>query len=294
MPNHVKNIVIISGPIDAVDKIVNTITTTEVDEQGVRTTCVDLNTLIPMPESLNVVSGGPSDQCLKIYLSDIYNDKNREGELISHISILKKYNDKQDWGYKKVDYHDLYKDKELEEAIEQTIKQHSKPCEIDSMSPVFKTREDVIAYGKRVYDNIKTYGVKDWYDWRTYDDPSDPNNDDIGWSTKWNTYSNSMVSKTTGQEKEVSLVFQTAWNIPFKFYKKLYKLIHAEPDPVKCNIVFADEDPGSAMGIIKDIIDDRIDFVNIEAEFDEDKEEYCGNAMGFYDSVWSFNCGCDE
>lgn len=67
MPNHVKNIIKLTGAQNEIDYIVNLITKTE-EVDGEMQRVVDFNSLIPMPETLNVVSGGCADECLLIYL----------------------------------------------------------------------------------------------------------------------------------------------------------------------------------------------------------------------------------
>ena len=62
--------------------------------------------------------------------------------------------------------------------------------------PVFKTKEDVIAYGKLAIDNVKKYGSKDWYDWSVKN-----------WGTNWNA-----CSTFFDEEFPNEVMFQTAWS----------------------------------------------------------------------------------
>ena len=63
--------------------------------------------------------------------------------------------------------------------------------------------------------------------------------------------------------------FNTAWNVPFKFYKKLYNVIHNKCKNTSCNIRYANEDCGSGMGEIIDIDNYNvhiIDYLNVYSE----------------------------
>ena len=62
MPNWVRNVIDVSGGARDMDAFVNGMKSEHSD--------FDFNKIIPMPESLNVTSGGISDNAIMYYLSD--------------------------------------------------------------------------------------------------------------------------------------------------------------------------------------------------------------------------------
>lgn len=264
MPNHVKNIIKLTGTQNEIDYIVNLITKTE-EVDGETQKVVDFNSLIPMPETLNVVSGGCSDECLLIYLKNIFDTATIDVKN-EHLITIRDYNDKQTWNYKKVDLSKMPTSEELYGKIQILVNKYGpkekNPFEDD---PVFEKHEDVINYGKQIYENIKNYGHKDWYDWRIEH-----------WSTKWNSYGN----EQDVMPNCVKLKFETAWNIPFNFYEKLYEVIHRDCKSLNCNIRYANEDCGSGIGEIADIIGDKVKALDYLEEYEDDElEEIC-------DEIW--------
>lgn len=264
MPNHVKNIIKLTGAQNEIDYIVNLITKTkEVD--GEMQKVVDFNSLIPMPETLNVVSGGCADECLSIYLKDVFDTKTVDVKN-EHLITIRDYNDKQVWNYQKVDLSKIPSSEELYGKIQILVDKYGSdkknPFEDD---PVFEKHEDVINYGKQIYENIRDYGYKDWYGWRVEH-----------WSTKWNSYNNDqdMMPNCT------KLKFETAWNIPYNFYIKLYEIIHRDCKSLSCNIRYANEDCGSGIGEIADITGDKVRMLDYSEGYDDDELEE------IYNEIW--------
>lgn len=282
MPNHVKNIVSLIGSIEEVDYIVNLITKTEEMEDG-KERIVDFNTLIPMPESLNVVSGSLSDECLKLYISYVFCNDNIYGtNLKKHLKVLQKYDEARPFRGVCLKLTELYSLSEITDKCRSLVKQYQADREkrLYDSAPQFRTTADVIAYGEQIYNNIEKYNAKDWYDWCSSDE---------GWSTKWNAYSNEIhyFAPKCGC-KRVDLVFQTAWSIPFHFYEELYKVIHDKGLLLSCNIKFANEDIGSAMGEIFDIRNGKVLMNQITPEFNNESDDYDEQSMEFYNSVWDY------
>jgi hypothetical protein len=254
MPNHVKNIIKLTGAQNEIDYIVNLITNTE-EVDGEIQNVVDFNSLIPMPETLNVLSGGCSDECLLIYLRDTFDTKTIDVKN-EHLRIIKDYNSRQVWNYKSVDLDKMPSSEELYGKIQTLVNKYS-PQEKNPYgdNPVFEKHEDVINYGKQIYENIRDYDCKDWYDWRVEH-----------WGTKWNSY---------GNEQDVmpnctKLKFETAWDIPFNFYVKLYEVIHRDCKSLSCNIKYANEDYGSGLGEISDINGDKVRMLDYLEEYKDD------------------------
>ena len=130
---------------------------------------------------------------------------------------------------------------------------------------MFEKHEDVINYGKQIYENIKNYGYKDWYGWRVEH-----------WSTKWNSDGNEQDEMPNCTKLKV----ETAWNIPYNFYVKLYEIIHRDCKSLSCNIRYANEDCGSGMGEIANITGDRVRALNYLEEYEDDKLEEV------YNEIW--------
>ena len=278
MPNHVKNIIKLTGAQNEINYIVNLITKTE-EVDGETQRVVDFNSLIPMPETLNVVSGGCADECLKLYISDVFcNDDIYGTKLKKHLDVLQRYNNSKLFGKVNITTECLYTLAEISDKCSKLLEQYHadrKRIPFDE-GPWFRTTADVIAYGEQIYNNIEKYNAKDWYDWRTYDNLNDPNNDNIGWGTKWNAYDN-RCETFSGY---ALLRFNTAWNVPFKFYKKLYNVIHNKCKNISCNIRYANEDCGSGIGEITDIIGDRVQGLNYLEEYEDDELEE------IYGEIW--------
>lgn len=124
MPNHVTNVVKIIGEKEKVEEMLKAI---QDDECGRGT--IDFNKIIPMPESLNIISGTQTDRGLEFYKSfvDVYTLMGtRKGLDLLNIP------------------------EESEKAF-------------------LKARTDIDAetfeLGKKAYKNILQYGSPDWYDW---------------------------------------------------------------------------------------------------------------------------------
>ena len=260
MPNHVKNIIKLTGAQNEINYIVNLITKTE-EVDGETQRVVDFNSLIPMPETLNVVSGGCADECLKLYISDVFcNDDIYGTKLKKHLDVLQRYNNSKLFGKINITTEHLYTLAEISDKCSKLLEQYHadrKRIPFDE-GPWFRTTADVIAYGEQIYNNIEKSNAKDWYDWRIEH-----------WGSKWNSYSN---------EQDVmpnctKLKFETAWDIPYNFYVKLYEVIHRDCKSLSCNIRYANEDCGSGIGEITDIIGDRVQGLNYLEEYEDDELE---------------------
>lgn len=264
MPNHVKNIIKLTGAQNEIDYIVNLITKTE-EIDGETQKVVDFNSLIPMPETLNVVSGGCSDECILIYLRDIFDTATVDVKN-EHLRIIRDYNIRQIWGYKRVDLDKMPSSEELYGKIQRLVGVYGPEAKNPfGDNPVFTKGEDVINYGKQIYENIRDYGCKDWYDWCIEH-----------WGTKWNAYSNEQDMMPNC----VKLKFETAWDVPFNFYVKLYEVIHRDCKYLSCNIRYANEDYGSGMGEIADITGDKVRALNYLEEYKDDELEEV------YNEIW--------
>lgn len=108
------------------------------------------------------------------------------------------------------------------------VKRMPKDLDITSTNPDLSTKEGKELKAKQD-SNLKKYGVKDWYDWKTQN-----------WGTKWNSYENYV------QDGFVS--FSTAWAPPIPIVAALaqktkmnWTLLYSEPGMDFCGKVLADK-----------------------------------------------------
>lgn len=183
MPNWVKNRLTITGP--ETNKVIENITTKENDE-----TFLDFNKIIRMPESLNIVSGSLTDNCIELYLTylnpDIkhFGQEHKDKELFEN---LKK-------AFCKQKIFKTFQGRMSASDIENFMK--------NSNNEKFKTTEDYINYALQAYNNICKYGSMDWYNWRIEN-----------WGTKWN------ACETEIQDS--AIYFETAWGDVRNLVEKL-------------------------------------------------------------------------
>lgn len=165
MPNWVKNRLTIEG--ENSEAVLNELIT--VNEDGERT--FDFNKIIPMPESLQIISGTVTDKCVALYLTaanpnaEYYGSASDKLTYAEYGSVLEKL---------KASGRRL-NGLEIMLPVE-TIAEYEKVAIGDS--PDFdagQTREEAIAYGKRAVDNVLQHGYMNWYDWSV-----------ANWGTKWN------------------------------------------------------------------------------------------------------------
>lgn len=168
MPNWVRNKITIIA--DNAEEIIQSIVTK--DENGQDQ--VDFNKIVPRPESLNIISGTITNDCVNLYLNSIA--KTDEFRKYITVAVLNK---KNFIGKRPEDF-----DKDIQRCLEFDDFGNGK---------IFKTKDDVLAYGKQALDNLLNYGAMDWYDWSI-----------SHWGTKWN------ANYTEINENVVN--FETAWD----------------------------------------------------------------------------------
>ena len=156
MPNHVRNILTITGDKTQVKKLVDLIT---IKEKDTGSTYLSFNTLIPMPESLNIISGSISEDCFRIYFKNLH--KTNIEEYLRLKRIFEIYNTDQFWEYKKMNLGEL-SDEDESEKINYILKNYSEKKEgYFSNDPILATKEDIIKYGSKMAKNVELYGCKD-------------------------------------------------------------------------------------------------------------------------------------
>lgn len=145
----------------------------------------DFNKIIPMPKSLDIVCGGVTDECMKVYVNSLMEgcpafQKYKTAYLKCRGSELRGFQQVIQWKMSEEEY---------QRAIANLMENYSNPNE----TPYFKTKADMYAYGKKALDNYLIYGSKDWYDWCC-----------THWGTKWNAMQSVIEGNT--------VTFYTAWS----------------------------------------------------------------------------------
>lgn len=193
MPNWVRGVLKVDGK-DA-DKVLKKY----IHKNNYGDTVFDFNLIKKMPEELLIISGTTTDNCFAVYLSTLPKS--------AKFSVLKNF-------YETCRVPELFKEdrylksqEEIKEIVDNCLKCYSEPQEDDPISPVFKAKQDVINYGKRVYYNIINYGAKDWYDWCV-----------DNWGTKWNACE-TIYNESTPNKVQ----FDTAWSDVRGLIKELSK-----------------------------------------------------------------------
>ena len=126
MPNHVTNKLKIIGSKERINEIKEYLKI-EYDDCTVG---MDFNKIIPMPKSLNMVSGSIEDIALSVYILE-----NPESKY-----VIKKSKD-------------FFINRSKEEIYDY-LKHNSE-----------KTYNELLEIGKKYYENIKEYGYSTWHDW---------------------------------------------------------------------------------------------------------------------------------
>lgn len=152
MPNHVSTILTVTGDREQLKTFRATHFTTVEDQESleVPTEFFDFNTIIPMPESLNITSGGHIDKA------------------IAYIEAQSGSFDKLD----KMLYYGWWDKIDGFDELSLNVKRQLIVSQI-------KTRlsEEEIEEGRIALDNLEKYGYKDWYKFRNAE-----------WGTKWGAY----------------------------------------------------------------------------------------------------------
>jgi len=162
MPNHVTNELTINADRPEVIRILEAIKS---DEYGIGS--IDFNKLIPMPESLDVVSGSRSHKALEIYKSSM--EAFSENATAYGVGMISR--------------------EERDAAVNALNAEYEK---IEAKDPGF------MELGRKCYENEKNYNAATWYEWCTKNwgtkwnaygfegmPPFDPNSDTIKFDTAW-------------------------------------------------------------------------------------------------------------
>lgn len=167
MPNHITNGVTITHENPKKIATLRKKVIREVD--GSET--FDFNGIIPMPKDLEITSGSSTDLGMACF------DQ-------AKFDSYKQY----PW------FAERYPNVETPEDLRKKLEKDG-------------DNQEALREGKQALDNIKTYGVKDWYDWSIKN-----------WGTKWNAYSFELVGE---DENTLNVEFDTAWSPPTPIFEKL-------------------------------------------------------------------------
>lgn len=218
MPNWVRNRIEFSGKQEDINKVLSFIKGNNDD--------FDFNKLIPMPESLNLTSGGYQNEAIVYALQKKPQDEREE--------IIQKLKQTHAGFYgnyylKATKYIDTERIVRAKENFEKELNGDDKTLfrDVDYEKLEIKSFEDL---GNVYLNNILEYGYDTWYDWRC-----------DNWGTKWNA-----CDVYVGRD---IIEFNTAWSCPLPVLNKLAELCYQH------NIEFtgkwADEDMGCNTGIFE-------------------------------------------
>lgn len=233
MPNYVKGKLQISG--ENVKGLIDSLC--EVCEDGHKR--FDFNKIIPMPKSLMICCGGPTENCMKLFINSLPIGFSEHTKYVKAYVAYKSSQPRLNLFNAKLADIPIMTDEEFNSTLEDLMKRYTKDKQIDSDDPVFTTKEDVFAYGKGALDNYLIYGHLDWYDWSR-----------DNWGTKWN------ACDCYVGESEIE--FSTAWN---NVAALMAVLSEQHPD-YEFYYEYADEDTGYQVGNIRlkggEVIDSNV------------------------------------
>ena len=241
MPNYVTDIVSFIGPNALSESVEGLLQKFHLEDEDVFRDVgiysLDFNKIVPMPESLDIVSGSYTNygyQAVKKYFESLTPDEKEKEyfyikkNIPTYLNIIRKATSEQ--GVIKND------SEEVENFVTNAPKKHKE---------IIEKVSNKISYvlGLIAYYNIQEYGSADWYDWRCKH-----------WGTKWNACCSvlgreSVCAVDFLDSKETVLTtvsFETAWSAPFEVLDALSKM-HPE---LKILLEYADEDLGSNCGVV--------------------------------------------
>lgn len=214
MPNYVTNRIRLEANAQQMDAILKAVRR-DGDVYG----SFDFNKLIPMPESLDLESGGITDDAIIAFISHMKSELDRNPDRPGQLDEIKRYVKAAILAlakpYGRLQPIEFMPEKDIETKAE--IHQMSVPAFLE--------------LGKTYLDNQIQYGDCTWYTWRNKN-----------WGTKWNTEEGNVLTCDVSGDKELS--FDTAWSAPFPV---MIALSEKFPD-IKISHFWADENIGYNVG----------------------------------------------
>lgn len=206
MPNWVKNKIIV-GKSEFIDEIRQKHASTGSDEEK---DCFDFNTVVKMPDDMNLEFGSRSDDGLSLFITK------KSPKCPYFGSKEDKVAEKEVIRIKKLMENHLFVSNTLE-LDEEKVK---------SLQEKYKDKiDEVVSLGERMVNNVEKHGAMNWYEWSVKN-----------WGTKWN-------SANTEWDKK-SFTFETAWDPAIPVVIELSK---QHPD-MKLAFLYSDEEIGSHVG----------------------------------------------
>lgn len=256
MPNHITNRITIQAEGKQLEDILDTIKNDEIGRGS-----IDFNKLIPMPKSLDIMSGSETDRAISIYLTAINPEK-------------------PNMGCSKVRPYELI-------ALEQGLNRHKhfasykgdlsqdKIAEYTQYHPI----SHYLNLGKSAVDNFLQHGAITWYEWCI-------NN----WGTKWNAYGYDYMDY---HPKENVLEYNTAWsNVP-----EILQVLSEKFPNVEFRYEYADEDIGVNVGRL-DFLNGEVEYEDIPNNCSKEAFEMAFEIRGCspedYELVYSEESGTYE
>ena len=230
MPNWVRNIVHIEGCEDDIAKALELMRNRDSKNENK----IDFNNIFPLPERLQIVSGGWDRYYIALYLKSLSDSERHAVENKLWNTPLGFYDN----------YYKKYRESFMMDIPEEQLTWMKGRFENDYSNIAPTSMEDV---GKAYIDNILEYGHDTWYEWCI-----------DKWGTKWNA-----CEPIIGDNY---LEFDTAWSAPFPIIVELSRKF---PELTFCH-EWADEDLGRNCGRI----DYRNGEIVAEEDFETNEEAY--------------------
>ena len=216
MPNWCENELYISGP--DVRRVLEAIKGENKDD------VIDFDKIIPMPDSLKLISGGGRDVAIALA-------QWRRGDDSGLKAIL-------EWPFVKGNGITS-----LDDLPQGLLRLYGFTATSfmeeggDAKRPL--TLEEVIQYGEVYLQNQEKYGAMDWYDWSIEK-----------WGTKWNARDSELFAYERAGEVEIA--FETAWSPPLPVIKALGRMFPDHSFRLKYN------EPGVGFEGVLDVEGDYI------------------------------------
>ena len=230
MPNWVRNEIKLSGSVDALHILLSHVKGEHEDQM------FDFNKVIPMPESLHIVSGSSTEVAMLAYSLLMENDEisSKIGEFLAMKMFYTRESFDRDFKKAK-DLRDKWLNEHCTETLDPALIDLSTEG-INFMEFPDETFEAYARHGKVYYTNLVQYGSIDWYDWCC-----------DNWGTKWNACHEEIgeIIETEDGLATLDIAFDTAWSMPSPVFEAL---ADAYPQ-IRFSGRWADEDMGRNCGL---------------------------------------------
>ena len=232
MPNYVRGKLQISG--ENVKGLIDSLCVT--DKDGYKR--FDFNKIVPMPDDLKICCGGPTERCMLLFINSLATGFSAYTKYVK-ANVTYKRGQRRLPHEKEPQIDIKVSDFEKRRMINDLLNSYSEKQPCFEENPVFKTEEDIYAYGKHALDNYLVYGYLDWYDWSIEN-----------WGTKWN------ACDCYVGESEIE--FSTAWaNVA-----GLMAVLSEQHPDYEFYYEYADEDTGYQVGNIRlkggEVLDSKV------------------------------------